>query len=205
MNDVKDILNKMKFVPEELQDAVLEKIKKSIEEEIVKSCNPIDLVTQRLKELNFGDKNSPKDSEQDRRIIRIITKCMPCDWFYMSPIYCESKIKETSKGSTITYYENKKLNQLLVEEIQDYDADSIVYILKDITDQCYHGNIDIKKDSVWIWKDGSNAELWINTTQSLASEMLGWFESCLYHGSDEDLECAYKLLNALEKSFPKKD
>ena len=73
MNDIKDILNKMKFVPEELQDAVLKKIKKSIEEEIVKSCNPIDLVTQRLKELNFGDKNSPKDSEQDRRIIRIIT------------------------------------------------------------------------------------------------------------------------------------
>ena len=71
MNDVKDILNKMKFVPEELQDSVLERIKECVEEEINKSCKPIDLVVQRLKELQFGDKKS-KDSAEDRRIIRMI-------------------------------------------------------------------------------------------------------------------------------------
>lgn len=206
MNDIKDILNKMKFVPEELQDEVLKNIKECVEKEINKSCNPIDLVTQRLKELNFGNKNSEEDSEQDRRIIRIIISCMPTDWFYMAPIYCESQIKETSKNSTITYYENKKLNEFLTTEFTEQDDyESITYICKDLIDQCYHGNIDIKKDSVWVWKDGSNAEIWINTTKSLAREMLGWFESCLYHGSDEDTECAYKLLNKLEKSFPKKD
>ena len=32
MNDIKDILNKMKFVPEELQDEVLKRIKKYAED-----------------------------------------------------------------------------------------------------------------------------------------------------------------------------
>lgn len=210
MNDVKDILNKMKFVPEELQDEVLKKIKKCAEEEIAKSCNPIDLVAQRLKELNFGSKDSERDSEQDRRIIRIIISCMPCDWFDMKPVYCRS-VKKTKEYDNWTseWYVNQDLNDILRESIRDYNTDNeldrIIYLFKDIADQCYHGDIDINKDSVWLWRDGANGELWINTTKSLAKEMLGWFESCLYYGSDEDLECSYKLLNKLEKSFPKKD
>ena len=117
MNDVKDILNKMRFVPEELQDTVLENIKKCVEKEITKSCNPIDLVTQRLKELNFGDKNSERNSEQDRRIIRIITKCMPCDWFYMKPVYCEA-VQKTKEYDTWTskWYVNEKLDKILALE-----------------------------------------------------------------------------------------
>ena len=205
MNDVKDILNKMKFVPEELQDEVLKRIKECVEEEINKSCNPIDLAAQRLKELNFGSKDSERNSEQDRRIIRIIISCMPCDWFDMSPVYCESVKKTKDYGDwTSEWYVNEKLNEMLIDSIRDYDEDqSIVYLLKHITDQCYHGDVDIKKYSVWLWRDGANGELWINTTKSLAKEMLGWFEGCLYNGSDEDTECAYKLLNKLEKSFPK--
>ena len=101
MNDIKDILNKMKFVPEELQDEVLKRIKKYAEEEIVKSCNPIDLVTKKLKELNFG---SEENSEQDRRIIRIIINCMPYDWFYMNPIYCQSVKKK--QQITVTGHQN---------------------------------------------------------------------------------------------------
>ena len=208
MNDVKDILNKMKFVPEELQDEVLQKIKKCAEEEIVKSCNPIDLVVQRLKELNFGNKDSEKDSEQDRRIIRIIISCMPCDWFYMKPVYCES-VKKTKDYDNWTseWYVNESLNETLMKEIKDYSDDNeldiIVYLFKNITDQCCRKNIDITEDSVWLWRDGSNGELWIETTQTLAKEMLYWFEGCLYDDSEEDIKCAYKVLNKLEKSFPK--
>lgn len=210
MNDVKDILNKMRFVPEELQDTVLENIKCCIEKEITKSCNPIDLVTQRLKELNFGDKDSERNSEQDRKIIRIITKCLPCDWFDMEPIYCEAVQKTKDYGNwTSKWYANEKLNKILVEtirEIRGYDGDEyIVYLFKDLIDQCYHGDVDIKKDSVWLWRDGANGELWINTTKSLAREILGWFEHCLYHENEDDIECAYKVLNELEKSFPKED
>ena len=58
MNDIKDILNMMKFVPENMQDEVLQNIKKNIEEEINKSCNPIDLLVQRLKELKFGQEEN---------------------------------------------------------------------------------------------------------------------------------------------------
>lgn len=210
MEDIKNILNKMKFVPEELQDAVLKNIKDCVEKEIAKSCNPIDLATQRLKELNFGDKNSERDSEQDRRIIRIIISCMPCDWFWMKPVYCRS-VKKTKDYDNWTseWYVNQDLNNILREQIRDDsnndELDSIIYLFKDLIDQCYHGDVDIKKDSVWLWRDGANGELWINTTKSLAREMLGWFEGCLYHGSDEDLECAYRLLNKLEKSFPKEE
>ena len=38
MNDIKDILNKMKFVPEHMQDEVLRNIKDKIEEEIAEDC-----------------------------------------------------------------------------------------------------------------------------------------------------------------------
>lgn len=209
MNDVKDILNKMKFVPEELQDDVLEKIKKCVEEEINKSCKPIDLVVQRLKELHFGDKKS-EDSEEDRKIIRMIISCMPCDWFYMNPVYCKS-IKKTKDYGTWTseWYANQDLNDILIESIVDYsddkELDRIVYLFKDIAEQCYHRNINIKEDSVWLWRDGANGELWINTTKGLAKEMLYWFESCFDHENDEDVECSYKLLNKLERSFPKED
>ena len=204
MNDIKDILNKMKFVPEELQDAVLEKIKECVEEEIDKSCKPIDLVVQRLKELHFGDKKS-KDSAEDRKIIRMIISCMPCDWFYMKPIYCESTEK-TSPTTELKYRSNEKLDKFLAQEFREYDDEEhIVYVFKDLMDQCYYGKIDIQRDSVWLWKDGANGELWIATTKGLAKEMLYWFESCFYHGCDQDVECSYKLLNKLERSFPKED
>ena len=207
MNDVKDILNKMKFVPEELQDEVLKNIKKCAEEEIAKSCKPIDLVIKKLKELNFG---SEKDSEQDRRIVRIIAGCVPCDWFYMKPVYCKSVKKTKDYGNWISeWYENQDLDDILEDSVRDYSIDNeldmIIYIMKDITDQCYHKNIDIKKDSVWLWRDGANGELWIETTKSFAREMIGWFEGCLCNDVEEDIECAYKVLNKLEKSFPKKD
>lgn len=207
MNDVKDILNKMKFVPEELQNEVLKKIKKYAEKEIAKSCNPIDLATKRLKELNFG---SEENSEQDRRIIRIIINCMPYDWFYMNPIYCQSVKKTTDHGNwTSEWYANQDLNDILREQIRDYsddnELDMIVYLFKEIAEQCYHRNINIREDSVWLWRDGANGELWINTTKGLAKEMLYWFESCFDHKNDEDVECSYKLLNKLEKSFPKEN
>lgn len=207
MNDVKDILNKMKFVPEELQDEVLKNIKKCAEEEIAKSCKPINLVVKKLKELNFG---SEKDSKRDRKIIRIVVDSMPCDWFWMKPVYCKSVKKTKDYGNwTSEWYENKDLDDLLRESIKDYFADNeldrIVYLYKEIANQCYHRNINIKEDSVWLWRDGANGELWIETTKSLASEIFGWFEGCLENDVEEDTECAYKLLNRLEKSFPKKD
>lgn len=210
MNDIKDILNKMKFVPEELQDEVLKRIKESAEKEIAKSCNPLDLVIQRLEELNFGSKDSERDSEQDRRIIRMIIACLPCDWFDMKPVYCRS-VKKTKEYDNWTskWYENQDLDDILRESIRDYsndnELDSIVYLFQDITDQCYHGDIDIKKDSVWLWRDGANGELWINTTQSFAKEMLYWFKGCMCKENEDDVECAYKLLNKLEKSFPKEE
>ena len=203
MNDIKDILNKMKFVPEELQDTILENIKVKVEEEIVKGCNPIDLVVAKLKELEFGNTDFGNDTEMDRRIIRIIISCMPTDWFWMKPLYCESVQKETDAGHK--YHENKSLNKFLEDMIKDDDPDVVVCEFKDIADQCHQGNIDIKKDSIWFWRDGANGELWVNTTESLAKEMLYWFESCMYKGSEEDVECAYKLLNKLEKSFPKEE
>lgn len=207
MNDIKDILNKMKFVPEELQDEVLKNIKKCAEEEIAKSCKPIDLVVEKLKELNFG---SEKDSKKDRKIIRIVVDSMPCDWFWMKPVYCKSVKKTKDYGNwTSEWYENQDLDDLLRESIKGYVADNeldrIVYLYKEIANQCYHRNINIKEDSVWLWRDGANGELWIETTKSLASEIFGWFEGCLENDVEEDTECAYKLLNRLEKSFPKKD
>lgn len=203
MNDIKDILNKLKFVPEELQDTILENIKVKIEEEIIKGCNPIDLVVTKLKELEFGNTDFGNDTDMDRRIIRIIISCMPTDWFWMKPLYCESVEKETNAGHK--YYVNKTLFNFLETMIEEDDPDATACEFIDIANQCHKNNIDIKKDSLWLWRDGANGELWINTTTSLAQEMLYWFEDCMFKKDEEDIECAYRVLKKLEKSFPKKD
>lgn len=203
MNDIKDILNKLKFVPEELQDTILENIKVKVEEEIVKGCNPIDLVVTKLKELEFGNTDFGNDTDMDRRIIRIIISCMPTDWFWMEPLYCESVEKETNNGHK--YHENKTLFNFLEKMIREDDYDTTAYEFIDIANQCHKDNIDIKKDSLWLWRDGANGELWVNTTASLAREMLYWFEGCMFKENEDDVECAYRVLKKLEKSFPKED
>lgn len=208
MNDVKDILNMMKFVPKNMQDEVLQNIKKSIEEEINKSCNPIDLVIQRLKELKFGEE---ENSYQDRTIIRMISKCMPVDWFYMEPIYCES-ITKTKKHDNWTdiWKVNEEYKKFIKKEIKDAkrrddDELAIYWLVRQIAQESNNRHIDVIKDSYWIHKDGANWETWLNTTKQLANEMISWFECCFDIDDESDVESAYKILNKLEENFPKKE
>lgn len=203
MNELKDILNKMKFVPEHMQDKVLENIVERIEEEINKSCNPVDLVVERLKELNFGNN---ENEEIDRKIIRIIANCLPEDWFFMKPRYCES-VERTKKHDNWTqkWKVNEVFDRFIKQEIKDKDDDDQTYwLIREIAQQSNAMNVDIIKDSYWIYKDGANWETWLYTTKELANEMSNWFIDCFYSSNEEDETC-YKILNELEKSFPKKD
>lgn len=204
MNDVKDILNKMKYVPEEMQDIVLKSIKEKVEEEIIKSYNPIDLVVNRLKELNFGVE---KDSEQDRRIIRMIISCMPPDWFYMKPIYCES-IEKTKEYPTWTnkWKVNEQYEKFINKEIKELkDDDEIYCLVTDIAQKSSNYKIDVINNSYWIYKDGANWETWLYTTKELAKEFLSWFECIFDKSIEDDLIISYKVLNKLEKYLPKEN
>ena len=193
MNDVKDILNKMKYVPEEMQDIVLKSIKEKIE-----------LVVNRLKELNFGVE---EDSEQDRRIIRMIISCMPPDWFYMKPIYCESTEK-TKKYPTWTnnWKVNEQYRKFIDKEIKELtNDDDIRCLVTDIAQKSSNYKIDVINDSYWIYKDGANGETWLYTTKELAKEFLSWFECIFDKSIENDLIISYKVLNKLEKYLPKEN
>ena len=189
MNDIKDILNMMKFVPENMQDEVLKNIKKNIEKEINKSCNPIDLLVQRLKELKFGQE---ENSYQDRAIIRIISNCMHPDWFYMKPIYCESRIKTkkydnwTDKWSVNEEYEKFIEQEIKNAKRRDDEEHALYCLILRIVTESNDRHIDVIKDSYWIHKDGANWETWFNTTKQLANEMISWFECCFDGRMEED-------------------
>ena len=202
MKDIKNILNKMKFIPEELQDVVLENIKECIEKEIVKSYDPIKLLIEKLNKLNFGN-----DTEQDRKIIRIIIKCMPCDWFFMKPKYCEAVQKTKDYGDwTSKWYVNESFKKFIKNEIKDIeDENDAYYLIRQIAQEAKNKKIDVIDDSYWIHKDGANGEIWFHTTPQLAKEMIYWFEDCFSEDNEDDVETAYKILNELEKSFPQKD
>ena len=204
MNDIKDILNKIKFVPEDMQDEVFKNIKKCVEKEIIKSCNPIDLLIQKLEELEFG-KN--EDNEQDRRIIKTIVSCLEDDWFYMRPIYCKSveKEKKVSDDYTRKYKVNKGFDDFIDKEIKEKDDDQIYWVIREVAQQCNAENIDCIKDSYWIYKDGANWETWIFTTKGLANEMLYWIRDCFFSSNHEDVEVCYKILNKIEKYYSKKE
>jgi len=208
MDDIKDILNMMKFVPADMQDEVLKNIKKGIEKEINKSCNPIDLLIQRLKELKFGEE---ENSYQDKKIIRIISKCMPIDWFYMEPIYCESKTKTKKYDNWTEHWKvNEEYEKFIKEEIKDAkrrddDELDIYWLVREIAQESNNKHIDVIEDSYWIYKDGANWETWLNTTKQLANEMISWFECCFSKNDEDDVESAYEILNKLEENFPKKE
>jgi len=202
MDDIKDIINKMKFVPEEMQDEVLRNIKKCIDNEISKSCDPIKTVVERLNELKFGQTDNEK---RTRRIIRIVINSAPSDWFYMKPIYCETK-RITYKHSSVPDAVNGRFTRFIESEIKDLDdAESKMWLLVRIAQLTNSRNIDVLEDSYWVWKDGANGEIWIQKTNQFATEVFFWFEHCLCSEDDEDAEWAYKVLNLLEEGFPKKE
>lgn len=200
MNDIKDIVNKMRFVPEHMQDEVFENIKKCIENEIQKSCNPIDLVIERLKELKFGETGN---EEATVKIIRIIKRTAPCDWFHMKPIYCSPT--EQTAPSGYKYLVNRPFSDFIREEYQQEieGHHDVICLVTEIAQQANRKNIDVIESSYWMYKDGANGELWIETSESFAKEMIYWFEQCFCKDAEEDLEWAYKILNLLEESFPK--
>lgn len=202
MNDIKDIINKMKFVPQEMQDEVLKNIKKCIENEIKKSCDPIKAVVERLNELEFGKSD---DEFKTNKIIGMIINSAPSNWFWMKPMYCRTN-RITYEHSKVTDAVNPDFTQFIESEIRNLDdPEREVWLLVEIAQQANTRNIDVIEDSYWVWKDGANAEIWIHTTNQLAKEMLYWFEKCLNPRDDEDIEWAYKVLNSLEESFPKEE
>lgn len=206
MNDIKDILNKMKFVPENMQDEVLKNIKNKVEEEINKSCNPINLVIERLEELEFG--YSEEDTEKDRKIIRIIASCLNFEWYDMKPIYCES-IEKTKEYPTWTnkWKVNEQYNKFIKDTIEgnENEKDYITYVITQIAQESHNKNIDVINDSYWIYRDGANWDIWLCTTKQLANEMKSLFRECFVSRDENDIKTCYEILNKLEKSFPKKE
>lgn len=200
MNDIIDILNKIKFVPEHMQDEVFRNIKKCIENEVNKSCNPMKLLVKRLKELEFGE----TDSIETQKIISIVIHTAPSDWFWMKPIYCEST-KRKSKSCGFEYYVNNEFKRFVNKEMKHLDFEDKYGFVATIAQQAKIHKIDVIEDSYWIYKDGANAEIWLRTTTQFAKEMIYWFEWCIDDNAEEDNEWAYRILNSLEKNFPKKE
>lgn len=156
MNDIKDIINKIKFVPEEMQDEVLKNIKRCIENEINKSCDPIKAVVERLNELKFGKSD---DEEKTNKIILRIINSAPSDWFYMKPIYCKTK-RITYEHSSVPDPINPDFTKFIESEIIDRgEPESIVWLLVQIAQQANRKHIDVLEDSYWVWKDGANGEI----------------------------------------------
>ena len=106
MNDVKDILNKMKFVPEELQDEVLQRIKKCAEEEIVKSCNPIDLVVQRLKDFGQHTMAKPAVNLKNHFNLRgkiVFAKTLHYNYEYLTFLTNQNNLKKIKKELVLSF------------------------------------------------------------------------------------------------------